>query len=331
MTQKEEIFISYTDLDKDKVELIVSMLGNNTKFQPLVIASNRQPLIPLAKKVADGIIRAKVFLPILTKNSINTQWINQEIGFATALGKRIIPIVDKEVISLLKGFLHKQIDLPYGFQSASEKGQENEDFVNCFRLFISDLEKDFKSSGIVEASPEKSEFQKSLEKADKVNHELDYQRKRESFFNSIEAVRASQLEVLNMFEDIKGKIKILRQKRFYFDFKEESYHPVFILKGEGFSFSIGWQIPYSDTVKNSTLFVRLWEGHMMSDQSSYFPGKEPKMLKDSEYDFDRNKENGNCWLSRIDKKQYSSEQIVDGCLHWIVEQVGNKRLSTDKK
>lgn len=146
---KQDIFISYSNCDSDKVELIVNELKGNTKFQPLVIALNREPLKLLAKKVADGIIKAKFIVPILTKNSFMTQWINQEIGFATALNnKRIIPIVEKDLIGSLKGFINKEIDLPYNYQPTTNKAEENEDFINCFRLLLSDLEKDFHSSGI---------------------------------------------------------------------------------------------------------------------------------------------------------------------------------------
>jgi hypothetical protein len=53
--------------------LIVNELEGNTKFFPIVIASNREAL---KQKVADGIIQAKVILPILTENYIPTQWIN---------------------------------------------------------------------------------------------------------------------------------------------------------------------------------------------------------------------------------------------------------------
>ena len=43
-----------------KVELIVKELEGSTKFFPIVIASNREALKPLAQKVADGIIQAKI-------------------------------------------------------------------------------------------------------------------------------------------------------------------------------------------------------------------------------------------------------------------------------
>lgn len=142
---KEGIFISYSDYDKDKVDLIVLELDGNTKFFPIVIASKREPLKPLAQKVTDGIKQAKVILPILTKNSIPTQWINQEIGFATALSKRIMPIVESDLIDKLKGFIHKEIDLPYNFQPNEDKATEDKNFVRQVRNLLADLEENFQN------------------------------------------------------------------------------------------------------------------------------------------------------------------------------------------
>jgi hypothetical protein len=140
---KQGIFISYSDYDKEKVDLIVNELEGNTKFFPIVIAFKREALKPLAQKVADGIIQAKVILPILTKKSIPTQWINQEIGFATALSKHIMPIVESDLIDNLKGFIHKQIDLPYNFQPNANKALENEYFAIQIRSLLADLEENF--------------------------------------------------------------------------------------------------------------------------------------------------------------------------------------------
>lgn len=328
---KAEIFISYSDFDKDKVDLIVSELEGNIKFAPLVIASNREALKPLAKKVADGIINAKVIVPILTRKSFTTQWINQEIGFATALNKKVIPIVESDLINDLKGFIHKQIDLPYNFPSSTNRAKEHKDFINCFRLLLSDLERDFEALGIIEELPEKSEFEKSLEQADKLNEELEFQQKRHAFLNSPDGVTAAKLDVLNMYADIKEKIKKLQEKKFYFGFEEETYNPSFILKSEGFSFSIAWQLQYGNSLEGATLFVRRWKGHLTKEGGAvYFHGEEPKMLADNKYDFDRDRNGNICWLNRADKKQYTAEQIVDSCLHWIVEQVSKKRLDRNR-
>jgi hypothetical protein len=320
---KQGIFISYSDFDKDKVDLIVNELEGSTKFFPIVIASNRKALKPLAQKVADGIIQAKVILPILTKNSIPTQWINQEIGFATALSKRIMPIVESDLIDKLKGFIHKQIDLPYNFQPNSNKTEEHKDFLKQVRNLLADLEEEFQKLVAAEELPVKSDFEKSLEQADKLNEELEFQRQRTTYLNSVDGVKAAKTEVLNMYADIEEKIKKLQEKKFHFGLEKEVYQPSFILKSEGFSFSIAWQ----HSNEGVLLYVRKWKGHLTKDTSAfYFPGEEPKMLSDNKYTFDRNRNNENCWLNQKDKKLYKSEKIVDDCLAWLVEQVAKKRL-----
>lgn len=46
---KYGIFISYSDFDREKVEIIVDELKGNSEFYPIVIASNREALKPLAQ------------------------------------------------------------------------------------------------------------------------------------------------------------------------------------------------------------------------------------------------------------------------------------------
>ena len=328
---KHGIFISYSDFDREKVDLITNELEGNTLFYPIVIAFNREALMPLSQKVADGIIKAKIILPILTKKSISTQWINQEIGFATSKGKRIMPIVESNIIGELKGFIHKQIDLPYNYLPNTNKAKEHKDFVKQVRNIISDLKKDFQTLITVEELPEKTDFEKSLEQADKVNAELEFQKQRENFINSVEGVEIAKNNVLDMFSDIEEKIKLLQQRKFYFGFEKEVYQPTFILKCEGFSFSISWQQNYSNSNEGALLFVRRWKGQLTTKSDVfYFPGEEPKRLSDTKYTFDRNRNNEICWLNQTDEKLYYSNQIVDANLKWLIDQVSKERLNKKK-
>ena len=148
---KHELFISYSDADYDKVKLIIEELKSHTTFKPLIIANNRQAGKLLADKVKNGINRAHIIIPILTENSIKEQWLNQEIGYATAMNKKIMPIIQRDLIDNLKGFIHKQIDLPYKYSKGtnvgklmwrlSEQKKENSDFIKCFKILIKDIEK----------------------------------------------------------------------------------------------------------------------------------------------------------------------------------------------
>lgn len=110
------VFISYSQNDSDKVKLLEFLLKENG-IKPIIIANDRIPLKPLEEKVIEGILKCDIIIPILSKRSFKTQWINQEIGFAKAIDKAMFPIVEKSLIRSLKGFIHKDLDLPYSFES----------------------------------------------------------------------------------------------------------------------------------------------------------------------------------------------------------------------
>lgn len=320
---KHGIFISYSDFDKDKVDLIVDELKGHDLFFPIVIAFNREALKPLAKKVADGIIDAKIIIPILTTRSIATQWINQEIGFATALDKQIMPVVESTLIDKLKGFIHKQIDLPYSYSSNNSKAIENKSFLKGVRHLIEDLENQFKVS-ITQEPVTKSELEKSLEQIDRINEEKEFQNIRRSYLHSEGGLIGAKKEVFRIHSEIEEKKKMFEEKQIYFGVEKQTYEPTYILRCGGFSFSIEWFQKYANTTQDSVLLVRRWRGNYGRNGNG-FRGEEPKVLLDLEFTFDINRKEEIIWLNHSDKKHYTSSQIIDSCLSWLVEQASKNR------
>jgi hypothetical protein len=146
---KEILFISYASENNDKVELIINELKDHQIFEPLVVAKKREPNKALVKKVTEGIDIAYRFIPILTSQSIKTQWIKQETGYASGKNVPIVPIVEKYILNDLKGFVHKQNDCPYTYTASIRllhRGEENKSFMTCFRLLIKDLEEEYKAN-----------------------------------------------------------------------------------------------------------------------------------------------------------------------------------------
>jgi nucleoside 2-deoxyribosyltransferase len=147
---KKKLFISYGNDNFNKVKLVVKNLENHPLFSPVVVANKREANKALVDKVTEGINDADYIIPILTKDSIHNQWINQEIGYASAKGKKIIPIIEESIMAQLKGFIHKQNDLPYKYKTKDDQQmrEENKSFMNCFRLLIQDLEEELAPNSI---------------------------------------------------------------------------------------------------------------------------------------------------------------------------------------
>lgn len=126
-----KIFISYCHDDDRKREILQEVLEKHN-YTPVVVANSNQPTTRLSQKVKDGIKDADYLIPILTKNSVGNQWVNQEIGFAEKLSDEkkieIIPIVEDTIFQTLKGFINNQIDLPFNYKNHPDQRIENKRF-----------------------------------------------------------------------------------------------------------------------------------------------------------------------------------------------------------
>jgi hypothetical protein len=130
---KAKIFLSYSELDKNKLKALRNAIKKRDGLDPIVVAERRKVGQSLADKVKDCMDEADCLMPILTRQSIDSQWVNQEIGFAEALKKPIIPLVEKNFLDKLKGFIHKQMDLPFAFNGVeSDAKKEARSFRKCY-------------------------------------------------------------------------------------------------------------------------------------------------------------------------------------------------------
>ncbi len=311
---KQKLFISYSNIDIGKVELIRQLLLENQLFEPVIIASNREALKPLADKVSEGIINSAVVIPILTKGSYNTQWINQEIGFATALRKKVMPVIEIDIIDILKGFIHKQIDLPYSFAGSDNLNTETESFASCFKNLLNDLENQEAFSFISPKRKVKTKFELLQERLDAEREEKEFQEQRKKFRLSKEGVHVA-LEMMNdLVEEIKNKIKILETKNILIA-SEESPNPKAIsLKYNRHSITIA-----CDFAEGLTLYIGRWKGLKTLDNNAiYYPGDEPRRLRFEKFNLDKDIDGNTSWVDLTKDQNFTSQELVDESLDWLL-------------
>ena len=132
-------FISYYHKDDSKRKILEELLKDNG-ILPLVVSERTSPSTLLSDKVVNDIEKADFLVPVLTRSSINTQWINQEIGYASKLAReeeiKIFPLVEDNIISELRGFIHKQMDLPFKFKGGSDLANENYYFKKACKELV---------------------------------------------------------------------------------------------------------------------------------------------------------------------------------------------------
>lgn len=192
-----------------------------------------------------------------------------------------------------------------------------------------DLEKEIQAPRNEEIIPVKTAFEKSVEQAEKLNTELDFQQMKKNYLNSSNALEIATNEVLYMFEDIKEKIYVLQGKKMNITYEENIYEPYFKLNSEGFSFSLSWNKKYGNSLEGAVLNVKKRKEKLTDYSKNVLYAVAPSdVIDETNYNFDLDRNSNKCWLNLSNKKIYYSTQIVDNYLSWLVMIVTNKKLNT---
>lgn len=140
------VFISFGWEDHKLMNLMKLVLEESEVLKPIVITDKQRDnaLQLITEKVANGIVESKYFIPILTRKSYKNQWVNQEIGYATAKKKLVYPVIEELLLKIrkLKGWIHSEKDLPYKFEISDDEKNCQESFKNAFQPLIQLLERE---------------------------------------------------------------------------------------------------------------------------------------------------------------------------------------------
>jgi hypothetical protein len=290
----KKIFISYSSLDKKRLKVMKDLITKTEIFEAIIIADNREALRPLATKVQKGIRDSDYFVPILTENSKYNQWVNQEIGYATALDKKIIPITESQIINDLKGFIHKNIDLPYVFNSNKEnKYKESYEYNRCCRQLISDLSEGIKGIEILnetESIPTQVEHKDPIvSRAVEKGKIIIWRKEKKEYLETPKALYEANNEVTVLYNELESLVtKVnneLKEKFYLFGTKDKPDRRVIISDGN-YSLFIRWTIFYSNSLYNAHLNICLFQGYLSMDNVANQINKVKPLVQDLIYKFD---------------------------------------------
>jgi hypothetical protein len=316
---KKFIFISYASTDNDLVAILKDQILIGNSFEPIVIADQRKALKPLTQKIIDGICKSDFIIPIMTSNSFKEQWINQEIGYSISKGKTIVPIVQKEIIKELKGFIHGEIDLPYKFGSGEKLIRTSKtEFLKACKLLLSDIENETIISIEVEHIQDPI-----VEKAIRLKGIRDKHLSKETLIRSPDIInKFNQIVLKEIIENLELKIEKIRLETgipFIIKTRKDKYLGI-IISAESYSVSLYWE--KSDrSIKDSVLVERFWEGIVpVFDRYQLPPSERDNILKKGEKIYSPDI-NDNLDLIWVNKTQFTSEQIINNGIDWILRSI----------
>ncbi|MCB0811122.1 MAG: toll/interleukin-1 receptor domain-containing protein [Flavobacteriales bacterium] len=157
MATKTKLFISHSNDDKNKLETLLRVFNTpGSHFEAVAIIKNRNPGVLFSDKVKSGIDDCKNLIAIISKNSIHSQWVNQEIGYFLGSKSGVIPyvIIDRNIRSSIKGFVHSEMDLPFSYLSDTNKFKEGHSFRKACVDLYEFLQESIPSKGVTQFESE---------------------------------------------------------------------------------------------------------------------------------------------------------------------------------
>ncbi len=97
------IFISYATGDETYIKELYNSLSKLENIEVYIPEGIPKEGENFNLKVREGLDTSKAVIILMTFNSTNTIWLNQEIGYATAKNIPIIPIIEQGID--IQGFL----------------------------------------------------------------------------------------------------------------------------------------------------------------------------------------------------------------------------------
>lgn len=114
VAQRLEVFLSHATSDQQHV-LLVQQQMEALGISVYLAEHDPQPGTVLAQKVRDAIHRCHLVAVLITTASMNSAYVNQEVGIAHECGKPLIPIVEKGIdtrqLGILQGVEYLELDL----------------------------------------------------------------------------------------------------------------------------------------------------------------------------------------------------------------------------
>ena len=94
-----KVFISYSTKDLTIVNHVKKTLSSD-EIEVFVAEYSTQPGTDLSRDIQNAIFNCDLFLVIWSENSKTSEWVQQEIGIATAHDKYILPVVLNKSLKL---------------------------------------------------------------------------------------------------------------------------------------------------------------------------------------------------------------------------------------
>ena len=156
------------------------------------------------------------------------------------------------------------------------------------------------------------------DKAARIDREIEFQKKRDSFLNSADGVQAAHKEFIILFDDIEKYVKDIsaNNQHFSIGYDRDRGGRQVSLKYHEYSLIVSWRGDVINSLSTSYLYIGLWKR-----LSRFDPYEKNVIVFEHKVKFDISANNEYSWFLDRDKKNHTSKNLAEIIVGFILEKV----------
>ena len=165
------------------------------------------------------------------------------------------------------------------------------------------------------------------DRAIRLSKEISFEKKKQAFFKTKEAVEAANKEIEQLFSELKRITDNLNNSENSINLKLKATENQCAIYGGGFTLFFYWSLSYANTLDSSAFYMSLWKGLVAVSGSSFMHEEKPRKLQEIKFSFDQTITEKPVWREVFgQKRSLSTDRVMDIAMTMLLDKIREVEL-----
>lgn len=165
------------------------------------------------------------------------------------------------------------------------------------------------------------------DRAVRLSKEISFEKKKQAFFKTKEAVEVANKEIEQLFSELKRITDNLNNSENSINLKLKATANQCAIYGDGFTLFFHWSLSYANTLGDSAFYISLWKGLIALSGSSFMHEEKPRKLQEIKFSFDQTIAEKPVWREVFgQKRSLSTDRVMDIAMTMLLDKIREVEL-----
>jgi hypothetical protein len=160
----------------------------------------------------------------------------------------------------------------------------------------------------------------------RLSREIAVAEEKRAILSSERGIQAANNEVADLFSELKRVVNNISGNDLTVKLAIEVGQRECVIQGHGFSLHFRWSVQFLNSLQDSALYLRLWEGAVTISGSRSIAFEKPKKLEELVFDFDLSSAGKPIWRETSgEERSYSTRELQKLAMTMLLEKIRDSK------